>query len=986
MSKVKADDINRQAWELNRKDPRAAIELANQALELSRSINYDQGEAGALRTLGACNVWLSNNENAFTLSQEAFRLYKRLGDLIKQAQVAYNLGTNFYYLSDYDNALKYYSLCLRLNEDAGHEPGMSEGLNGLGTVYYTIEQNEKAIEVLLKALEICKNTNDPEITPRVLDGLGEAFYNLKEYDRALEHYFSCIDALRKSNYNPQVAAFAYDGLGRAFAAKGDFKKALEHYDESIRIRREIGFRVGEATSLINIGKLFHLQGLHKEALKHYQDALKIAGEINSTENIYKASEGCAAVAEETGDLKTALEHFRKFHKAKEEVRDEKSARRSRSIEMQFRMEKAETEKQLLEAKNKELQNFFNNVVLLNDIGKAIASSLSVDEIVETVYANVNQLMDAAGFGIGLLQPDGKEIVFPLYIEENERLRMIHYDLNDKNRLAVHCFENNREIVINDFRNEVNQYISVVQKPIAGRSISSLIYLPLEQKGKKIGVITVQSFNSNAFSEHHVGFLRSIAVNAAIALENALLYKGVEETVRERTEEIQRAYENTRLLSELGQQITSSLDFDSIFGRLHHSVKELMSADCFGVRILHADKNEVEYKFEIEGEEKLEPMTVSMNDDDNYSVWCIKNRKPIFINDNLTEYSKYTSQIKVVSGDMPHSLIFFPLTIGEKIIGVITVQSFRKHAYLPYHLDILRTLASYTAIAFENANLYENLEEKVKERTAEVVKQKAIIEEKNKDITDSIFYAKKIQQAILPDEREILQEMPDSFVFYKPKDIVSGDFYWYAAMGELLVFAVADCTGHGVPGAFMSAICNDLMNQVIRDGRVTTPGMALQLLDIKLQQLLRKSGEVGANDGMDIALCTLNTSTNVLQYAGANRPLIILRKGELQEFRATRVSIGGYNTGRKQFIDHEIDLQKDDAIYLFSDGYADQFGGPRGKKFKYKQLCDLLRTIQHETMQRQKEILDETIDKWRAELEQVDDILMIGLKVQYDRAS
>ncbi|HET6990934.1 MAG TPA: GAF domain-containing protein, partial [Bacteroidia bacterium] len=523
--------------------------------------------------------------------------------------------------------------------------------------------------------------------------------------------------------------------------------------------------------------------------------------------------------------------------------------------------------------------------------------------------------------------------------------------------------------------------------LIGKSNDSLIYLPLSSKGKVLGVISVQTQRKNAYTEYHLNFLRSIGVYAAIALEKALLYREVEQAVHERTqevveqkEEIEKSYQTTRLLSEIGQQLTSTLDFDALFTRLHYFVNQLMDASCFGVRIYDSVKNEVDYRFEMEKGEKSEPFSVSMDDLNNYSVWCIRHKKEIFINDNLTEYSRYTSEIRVPAGDMPHSLIFYPLMMGERILGVITVQSFERNAYKPHHLDILKTLASYTAIAFENANLYENLEEKVKERTAEVIRQKEIIEVKNKDITDSIKYAKKIQQAILPANQDILNDLPQSFIFYKPKDIVSGDFYWYASLGDIVVFAVADCTGHGVPGAFMSAICNDLMNQVIRDGRVTSPGMALQLLDIKLRQLLNKSAEKGANDGMDIALCALNIHTNVLQYAGAHRPLLVMRNGEAMEFRADRHSIGGYNTGQKQFTDHEVVLKHNDILYLFTDGYTDQFGGPKGKKFKYRKLKELLVRIESLPIEEQQQILDESIEEWRKDYDQVDDILLFGVRI------
>jgi hypothetical protein len=246
----------------------------------------------------------------------------------------------------------------------------------------------------------------------------------------------------------------------------------------------------------------------------------------------------------------------------------------------------------------------------------------------------------------------------------------------------------------------------------------------------------------------------------------------------------------------------------------------MNADCFGVRIYHPKLNEIEYRYEIENGESFDPISVSMDNDDNYSVWCVKNKKEIFINDNLNEYHKYTKKIVVPSGDMPKSLLFCPMMIGERVVGVITVQSFEKNAYMPLHMDILKTLGTYTAIALENANLVENLEVKVEERTREVVKQKEIIEETNKHITDSIKYAKRIQEAFLPTEENVSTLLKDAFVLYKPKDIVSGDFYWIERKDNKILFAVVDCTGHGVPGAFMSIIGFNGLNQIVNEYNYT----------------------------------------------------------------------------------------------------------------------------------------------------------------------
>ena len=281
-----------------------------------------------------------------------------------------------------------------------------------------------------------------------------------------------------------------------------------------------------------------------------------------------------------------------------------------------------------------------------------------------------------------------------------------------------------------------------------------------------------------------------------------------------------------------------------------------------------------------------------------------------------------------------------------------------------------------------------LEEKVTARTYEVVEQKKILEEKNKDITDSISYAQRIQQAVLPRKHIIEQSLPNSFVFHKAKDIVSGDFYFFVKLDKHSIIAAVDCTGHGVPGAFMSMVGNSQLNQISRLKNITTPSEILEhLREGVIDALCPPGSTTESKDGMDIALVNLTFlspeegSGAKLQYAGAFNPLWLIRKNELTEIKGDKFPIGTYiGYESKRFTNHEIKLEKGDTFYIFSDGYADQFGGPSGKKFKYSSFKKLLLEIQHLDMSAQEKIIAKTIDDWKGDLEQIDDILVIGVRV------
>ncbi len=257
-----------------------------------------------------------------------------------------------------------------------------------------------------------------------------------------------------------------------------------------------------------------------------------------------------------------------------------------------------------------------------------------------------------------------------------------------------------------------------------------------------------------------------------------------------------------------------------------------------------------------------------------------------------------------------------------------------------------------------------------------------IENKNKDITDSINYAKRLQEAILPTAEFERTFKEKGFILYKPKDIVSGDFYWMWKTNNLIYIAAVDCTGHGVPGAFMSIVGYNLLNQAVKEHKISEPAKILNEINKGITDTLRQYEEESTvKDGMDIALCCINTDTLELQYAGAYNPIWIISSGEFKEIKADKFPIGTFiGEEINSFTNNTFQLTKGDSVYMYTDGYADQFGGPKGKKFKYKKFQELLLENHLKPMNNQRAILEQTITQWKGDLEQVDDILVIGIQV------
>ncbi|MFO7864943.1 MAG: SpoIIE family protein phosphatase, partial [Salinivirgaceae bacterium] len=282
-----------------------------------------------------------------------------------------------------------------------------------------------------------------------------------------------------------------------------------------------------------------------------------------------------------------------------------------------------------------------------------------------------------------------------------------------------------------------------------------------------------------------------------------------------------------------------------------------------------------------------------------------------------------------------------------------------------------------------------LEEKVRQRTAEIRKQNEEITNQRdeiaaqkKDITDSIHYASRIQAALLPSDEFAKSVLDSYFILFKPRDIVSGDYYWLAQIDNKTIVVAADCTGHGVPGAFMSMLGVAFLNEiVVRDQTIAANEILDRLRQYIIKSLKQTGSEGGSKDGMDVALTIIDHATSTAQFAGAYNPLYIIRNGELETIKADRMPIGYHIKVNKPFTNNHVQLQKGDRLYTFSDGYPDQFGGEKGRKFMSKQFKNLLIETCTLEMSEQKKVLDETIEAWKGDTyEQIDDILVIGIKI------
>ncbi len=336
------------------------------------------------------------------------------------------------------------------------------------------------------------------------------------------------------------------------------------------------------------------------------------------------------------------------------------------------------------------------------------------------------------------------------------------------------------------------------------------------------------------------------------------------------------------------------------------------------------------------------------------------------------------------------VIVLPLIYQGRLIGLLYLKHTTQPIFLsPSEVEFLKLFTAPAAIALQNAQLYTHMEALVQKRTEEVFRQKEALEkqaqllqQQNEDIMASLRYAQRVQRAIFPPWNEIFQFFPDSFLFYQPREIVGGDFYWFAHRLSKVIVAAGDCTGHGIPGAFMTIIANTLLKQIVELEGVFKPSEILYLLNLRMRAALHHEDAQYQRfqEGMEMGLIQVDTKRHRLLYAGARRPLFWVHAGKGQEVPGDRLTIGSPWEGEApEFTLHSLEVEPGDMVYLFSDGYSDQLS-PENKRYQHRHLLELLESIASQPASQQRLLIEAELARWMGSARQTDDILIIGLRV------
>jgi len=439
-------------------------------------------------------------------------------------------------------------------------------------------------------------------------------------------------------------------------------------------------------------------------------------------------------------------------------------------------------------------------------------------------------------------------------------------------------------------------------------------------------------------------------------------------IEEQNKEILSTFNNLKTLSNFGKQLTAMLDFQSLNQMIYQYLQSLANVSSYGIGLYNEKTNQIEFRSFFDDGEQMPTFSKTLDRKNSFSSWTWKNQKTLYINDVESEYKHYTEEFPLVSTKkIPMSVIQVPLTVEKNKIGLLVANSYSKNAYNEKDVTNIETIASYLAIALDNANAYKT------------------IENKNKKILESIYYAETIQKAILPSKNEI-RKIFDSFILYLPRDIVSGDFYWFAnetdSFGNSYHFlAVVDCTGHGVPGAFMSMIGVNMLNQIVKEKKIFEPSKILNLLNLNIFNALNQ-GRTNNDDGMDVCLCRFqknyDNSYSVI-YSGAKRPMIYLSPEDekVQYIKGSTSSIGGKWYVEAEYKENHITLPKGTTIILTSDGIFDQIDDKR-KRYTITHFKELLESNRNVTMSELLEAIEIDWLSFKRKENQIDDVTMVGI--------
>ena len=769
----------------------------------------------------------------------------------------------------------------------------------------------------------------------------------QEYSDKDQILLDSLNAIIHSSTNDSIKSATYYRIGVFHYYKNEYDEAIAGWSEYVGIEQRLGNKPKIAAGLNNIGLLYQQQGIIPKALDFFERSLKIKKEQDDKQGMANSLNNIGTIYKRQGEFKKSLAYYQQ------------------SLEIR-----------------EELGNSADIAASFNNIGN--------------IYSNLGEIkkaLDLLQRGLKMMEDQESKIGISICLNS---MAIIYHDQGAIER-ALECHHRSLKIaekIANKEMIATNMYNIGMLYDDLGETELTLEYYHhslqiREELGNKQGI--AESLNSLGVAYNMQGkfdlaidyYFRSLKIeeevgnksNATMILNNiGSLYYDLGDTIK-------ALYYNHRCLK-IAKELGNKEDIASYLtnvGTIYMDRGTLQQAEKYGKKSLRLS-HELGFPDKVDEASKLMYRIYSKKR--NYQAALKMYELHIQMRDSINNETTQKAAIKLnMQYEYEKQHLADSLETSKELALKdieISKQQAEAKAERTTKYGLYGGLSLVLIIALV---LYRSVQQK-KKANDEITVQKQEVEHKNKEILDSITYAERIQSAILPPMSLMKEKLRDGFVLYKPKDIVAGDFYWLETCrcegDDDVYFSAADCTGHGVPGAMMSVMCSNALTKSVKELGLTKPGDILDATTKIIEGRFERSEQL-VLDGMDLALCKLNLKNLQFEYAGANNPLWIVRSGEVLETKADKQPIGMYDN-RMPYTNHKIELQKGDLIYIFSDGYIDQFGGPKGKKFKSKPFKKLLLGIENESMNKQKELIDMAFENWKRDVEQVDDVCIIGVKI------
>ena len=619
----KIDKLNREAWKIHITQPDKGLKLSSKAKRLSEEYTYKSGLAYATRNIGVSHRYLSNLEKALSVSYHALEMFQKIEDKSGEAQAYVSIGAIYYYMGDYDRSSEFFLKGLRFSEESGNKDALAYAYNGAGYNYGVVFGDyKKGLEFLKKALTLSKEAGSPkDLEPRVLDSMAETYMLSGQMEKAFKVSLQCLKIAEETSQK-MMKGDALFTIGFQFFLQNKYKESKDYFLQSFANAREIKFKFGEADCLLHLGKIALLQSDSEQAKGFLSESLSLAEDIKAKGIIYQVHEGLAELYEKENDIQKFAHHYKLFNQIKSEVIKDAQENKEKYLNTQFEIEKLQREAEInrltnvvMKEKNEELEQSYNSISVLSKIGQDITSTLDLDTILNTVYQNVNELMNATVFGIGIYREEDHTIEYRLAIEEGKRYQPYKREMSDKSQLAVWCIENKKDVFINDIENEYSKYLQNIDYTIpstmlledgsAPKNPNSVIYLPLQVKNKIIGLISIQAYDKNAYTNHHLDILKTLASYTAAALYNATSFEDLQHTLSELKLTQQQLVHSEKMAS-LGEltagiahEIQNPLNFVNNFSEVSNELIDEMNEELDNGDIEEAKAISVDIKQNLE---------------------------------------------------------------------------------------------------------------------------------------------------------------------------------------------------------------------------------------------------------------------------------------------------------------------------------------------------------------------------------------------------